>query len=367
MKKKNWVCLKCKNTGLVPAQMFPLTCCGVTYHGPNLGPGTLTKAANLARESAAHVMNRQRVVDDATRAYRLAQCESCDLFDEVNRNCTHPLCGCAIKKSRSIVDALGWASKACPIGRWLYQPITKRNLIYHICPLTENDGWLHNLKQLLARWEVFNGRRVIAINTGEGLAPVSEVLEVRSGRDFDFFTVENDRVLREVVSFRRLLEQVCSLNSDEATFYAHTKGNSTAADMRGEIRWRNAMYRHLLDVSFSKSMKLLRDHVFVGCHKMVWGDRKPPYPSGLDHGRWFLAGTFFWFRNDMVFGNPKWQDIPADRYGAEAWPAGIVDEHAAVSVYQKYPEHQTYTRIDNPYNPSLYDGEGLDDEPECPA
>lgn len=362
-----WQCTQCRRRASLSQSDFPITCCGVRHVFPEGvvkgGPGLLRRAANFAGAAVNHVAGGSKLVDDATREWRRQQCLACtEYFDAKLETCTHKQCGCGMKKQRGIIDALGWASKKCPIGRWQYEPITVRNLIYHVCPLASNDGWRQNVRQLLKRWHVFNGRRIIAINTGDGLHPLPEVLAELQHADFDFFTVPNDPNLREVASFRMLLDRIANTRHDEATFYAHTKGNSTAADMRGAIRWRNAMYRHLLEANFTQSMEHLKTHVFVGCHKMVWGDRKPPYPSGLDHGKWFLAGTFFWFRNDMVFGSPKWQDIPSDRYGAEAWPAGIVEEHAAITVYQKYPETQTYTRIDNPYNPALYEGEGLDDE-----
>lgn len=242
-------------------------------------------------------------------------------------------------------------------------PIDKRNLIYHVCPLQANDGWKRNITQLIKRWSVFNGRRVIAINSGDGLDSIDDVHRAFGRLDYDFLAIPNDPTLREVASFARLLEEVESGDDREATFYAHTKGNSTAADMQGAIRWRNSMYRHLLDDNAARPMILLESHAFVGCHKMVWGDGKPPYPSGLNHGDWFLAGTFFWFRHDVVFGDDdRWRNIPNDRYGAEAWPAGIVDSYAAASVYQKFPQTQQYTKFDNPYRQDIYDGEGLDDE-----
>jgi hypothetical protein len=359
-----WRCTKCGIILDLPDAPFVIHC-GIRHDFP-LGvvgsvPTLLRRAANFARAGAQHVLSGSKYVDDATRQWRLEQCLACTQFyDPEKETCTHPRCGCGIKKQRGIIDKLGWASQRCPIDRWKYAPITVRNLIYHVCPLATNDGWRQNVRQLLKRFDVFNGRRIIAIARGEGLE-WEQVHSEFQGEDYEFFYVDNDANLREVASFLPLLEQVQNVNRDEATFYAHTKGNSTFANMQGAIRWRNAMYRHLLETDLQRAMALLQDHVFVGCHKMVWGDRKPPYPSGLDYGRWFLAGTFFWFRNDTVFGGGKWRTVPNDRYGAEAWPAGIVDDFAAASVYQKFPEGQTYTRIDNPYNPALYEGEDLDD------
>jgi len=257
-----------------------------------------------------------------------------------------------MKKKRGIIDALGWASKRCPIDRWKYTSITTRNLIYHVCPLSINDGWRQNIRQLLRRWHVFNGTRLIAINIGEGLESVAEVHREFQGEDYDFFTIANDPGLREVISFRKLLESVKNTNHDEATFYAHTKGNSTISSMQGAIRWRNMMYDKLLG-RHEECMMHLVHFPAVGCNKMVWGDHPiSPYPSGLKHGKWMFSGTFWWIRNDVVFANPKCLEVPQDRYGAEAWLSGILEHWQGKSVYQPWDEFKYPGN--NPYDPDHY-------------
>lgn len=346
-----WRCTGCGLTINVEPSHFPITHCRIRHEYPRgviHGGKSLPAAAKQAQRPKTPCAHR----GEETRLQECSTCKGKTLI----KIFACPIHGeCSMSKPLAAITCC----EACPD----YQPyheIATRNLIYHVCPLSANDGWRHNVRQLLRRWNVFNGRRIIAIAHGEGCEWGQVHAEFR-GEDYEFFYVENDCNLREVASFRELLERVANTNHDEATFYAHTKGNSTMANKIGAVRWRNAMYRHLLEENFQASMEHLKRHVFVGCHKMVWGDRKPPYPSGLNHGNWFLAGTFFWFRNDVVFGNPRWQNIPRDRYGAEAWPAGIASEHEAASVYQKFDEHQTYTVIKNPYNPALYEGEGLDD------
>lgn len=44
--------------------------------------------------------------------------------------------------------------------------ITKRNLLYHVTPFASNDIWLRNIRQLVKRIDLFNGRRLIAVATG---------------------------------------------------------------------------------------------------------------------------------------------------------------------------------------------------------
>jgi hypothetical protein len=348
---QTWACPQCKKAWRLRASNFPFKCiCG--FKAEKLQAQTGTRPRDCVKEP-------------------------CVSFGELLRQQEHPTCcggktkikvfACA-KHGECTLDGkrrLPQIECCQSCGDYLYlrPAIAVRNLIYHVCPLATNDGWRHNVRQLVRRFGVFNGQLVIAIATGDGLESPSEVHREFGGEDYDFFTVENDRQLREVASFLPLLERVKNANADEATFYAHTKGNSTAANIQGAILWRNAMYRSLLDTGASQAMEQLRHHAFVGCHKMVWGDGKPPYPSGLAHGNWFLAGTFFWFRHDRVFDSDRWRNIPRDRYGAEAWPAGLIHHSEAASLYQKFPEQQQYTIIDNPYNPSLYAGEGLEDEP----
>jgi hypothetical protein len=55
-----------------------------------------------------------------------------------------------------------------------------------------------------------------------------------------------------------------------------------------------------------------------------------------------FCGTFYWFRHDATFGNPHWTNIPDDRYGAEAWPAGLllIDTiHTGRQLYAELKRH----------------------------
>jgi hypothetical protein len=252
-----------------------------------------------------------------------------------------------------------------------HPPPRVRHLIYHVCALEGNEGWRANLRQLRRRQEVFNGRRVVAIARGPGLlAP--EVVREELPEGCEILELPNCPVLREVATFLPLLLSVETQDPESAVFYAHTKGNSTAGNRRGATYWRNAMYAALLDaqhpvgvpgerrLGWAECMEALRECPAVGCHKMVWPVGAPaPYPSGLSHGRWMFAGTFFWFRGDAVFGDPRWRRIPMDRYGAEAWLAGLFGPEEVRSVYQLWPETQYPTP--SPYDPALYP-EPIEDE-----
>jgi len=235
-----------------------------------------------------------------------------------------------------------------------YRDITTRNLIYHVCPLRNNDGWRHNLALLARRLDAFNGKRIIAIATGDECESSVEVHRELSGLDYECILRPNDPELREVATFADLLQVVANTNNDEATFYAHSKGNSTAGAVDGAQRWTSTMYHELLDDGkWQRCMEHLKTHAAVGINKMVWDDKQPPYPSRLRHGKWMFSGTFWWIRHDVAFGHDNWSYVPRDRYGAEAWPSGVIDEWWRVkSVFQPWPETQYPTP--SPYDPSLY-------------
>jgi hypothetical protein len=265
----------------------------------------------------------------------------------------------AATKAASIVPPEHWLD---PIP-WLVdeairrggpQPTTiaTRNLLYHVCPLAENDVWLANVRQVRRRLDLFNGRRIVAVATGEGMLSPEDVRAAFGDRDIEYLEIPNDRRLREVASFRALLDCVAEVDAKQATFYAHTKGNSTRENRTGAMYWRNAMYHHLLDGWPECIGHLESGMAAVGTHKMIWGTgRRSPYPTKLQHGEWMFAGTFFWFRNDVVFGR-EWQNVPNDRYGAEAWLSGILSPGEARSVFQPWPETKYPTP--SPYKPELY-------------
>lgn len=250
-----------------------------------------------------------------------------------------------------------------------------RSLLYHCCPLKSNVLWYRNLQQLLRRAHVFNWRMSMAVARDHNCFPMEVVqralLELwpDSLHRIQLYAVNNDRRLREVKSFRMLLESVESRDPRNAVFYAHTKGNSTYDDVRGATYWRNTMYSKLLDEADTCIEYLRQGYAAVGCNKVIWPKgRRPPYPSMLMHGNWMFAGTFFWFRSDAVYSSEKWRKIPDDRYGAEAWLSGLLEPQDCKSVFQPWRADQYPPP--SPYDPRLYEREGTaieDIELESPS
>jgi len=275
------------------------------------------------------------------------------------------------------------------------------NLIYHVAPFAKSDVWKKNIRQLLKRWDVFNGQRIIAIATGDGMDAVDEVkrlfrrdhghekhenhekdmadaFRVFGGNSPVFIEVANDRVLRENASFLPLLEAVQSTDPGEATFYAHAKGVTTIGDVEGVMYWRNLMYHALLDDPEAIKDALTR-YAIVGTHRKT---TTAEYPCGAK-SPWHFAGSFFWFRNDALFGrrslvigpsslvegmqapvsrvtNDKgpmtndgiaatWRDVPPHGWGVEAYPAAMFDLEEACCLAMDEPV--------NAYDPATYPAE----------
>jgi ubiquinone/menaquinone biosynthesis C-methylase UbiE len=226
------------------------------------------------------------------------------------------------------------------------------NLIYHIAPFSRNDAWRKNVRQLLRRMHVFNGKRVVAIATGQGLDAPELVQQEFTGHNVTFITRPNDFRLREVATFLPLLEAVCSTADDEATFYAHAKGVASGGDPKAVTYWRNSMYHALLD-DLPKIKAALADHPCVGTHRRHHPTGRypefgniPVFPDGNADSTWHFAGTFFWFRNRDVFSHPRWREIRPTGYFAEAYLSMLFSYEQSCCVLMDNPS--------DPYDAGTY-------------
>lgn len=337
-----WKCPVCGRQARVPDVREKIACsCGATWSDNTI------------------VDVRQTQQDGAVEASRRAICRGCEEWMDHDR-CSALDLGCR----QSFLLALKHPIPTCPEDKWpaigqvgqmsrfrMWPGVQRLNLLYHVCPLKSNDVWRANVRQVVRRLRIFNGRKVVAIATGNKLHGVDIVRKAFDDPAIEYLEIPNDRELREVATFLPLLEAVKSDDPEEASFYGHTKGNSTRDNALGAEMWRNAMYHHLLD-HVNVCRDLLLKHPCVGTHKMHFGDATTPYPSGLRHGAWMFAGTFFWFRHDAVFAHPRWRDVPRDRYGAEAWLSGLFEPDEAATVFQPWPANEHPTP--SPYDPALY-------------
>lgn len=194
-----------------------------------------------------------------------------------------------------------------------------RNLLYNCCPLDDSEEWRLNVERLNYYASIFNGRKIVLLKTGLGMVP-PEVVKAAFTFEAEFRLVPNDPVLGEGAGFIDALRELQSLRSDEATFYAHTKGVSRWRDSlkKGNIRfWRNTMYRECLSDA-DRIDDVLSRYSCCGC--LLNPDGHQPR-VGLHNGvqsKWFFAGTFFWFRHDRLFSR-SWEKLPNGYYGVEGY------------------------------------------------
>lgn len=250
-------------------------------------------------------------------------------------------------------------------------PITKRNLLYHVYPAQGDDIWRKNVRQIVRRISLFNGRRLIGVAAGPGLEPMAEVRAEFEGESVELVPISNAPIGSDCTTLRCLLPALYSLDANEATFFAHTKGASQSRRSKtGVTYWRNALYHHLLDDWPAVEQALQRHACAGGCKVQSNGVQQ--FSTGLYHGTWHYAGTFFWLRHDQTFGHPRWWDIPFDRYGAEAYVGGLFQPEEGATLYQPpvtvpLPENVWYhpenhpERIDDPLVsiPKIHIGSGI--------
>ena len=192
----------------------------------------------------------------------------------------------------------------------------------------------------------------VAVALDKNTSTLDNVRRVLDWDQIEYIKVPNDKDLREVASFKTLLEAVKSTEDNEATFYAHSKGNSTPENALAVEYWRNAMYHHLLD-HCEVARDLLWSKPCVGTCKWMWPDSHKPFPSRMNNiYRWMYSGTFFWFRNRDVFNHPDWDNVVADRYGAEGWLGGLFPAEQAATVFQPW-QVTDYLKV-SPYDPMSY-------------
>jgi hypothetical protein len=239
-----------------------------------------------------------------------------------------------------------------------YQPITVRNLIYHVYAPKHSDEWKKNIAELVKYWGVFNGKKIVCVAKADDLHSTAFVRE-HFPSDAEFYQIQNDRALREQATFGYLLSKVENVSENEATFYSHTKGTATSGPITGVRRWRNMMYRVLLDDMDTVQDRLQR-YAAVGTTKMVHDKKSWKFPTRSLPTQWIFAGTFFWFRHDAVFGIPESdRPVACDVYGVEGWLGGFLRPEDGCSLFQPWPERTMDGHDPWAYDPKWY-GEKYD-------
>jgi hypothetical protein len=225
---------------------------------------------------------------------------------------------CSLKRSFKKIKSCG----SCPDHTLSeYQ----KNLIMVIYPVAGLRGWKDNVDIIASHQQLFDGKRTIAIFEPSGKdkheLDSAEEVQDRFGDGFEFIRIKNNPRLREVNAFVPLMESV--KKEPGVTFFCHAKGcTHQQNDGVTPHIWRDLMYAALLD--WGAVHPWLSKYPVVGSLKKY---------SRLGKSSWHYSGTFYWFRNDIVFSNEDWRDIEPRWWGAESWPGKIFGSEEAGCVF----------------------------------
>lgn len=219
-----------------------------------------------------------------------------------------------------------------------------RNLIYFICPIAGNGVWQRNVAQLLKRIDLFNGKRVIGIVTGNvrkrGMRPqrIDSPEEVQSHfpAGCEFVVMPNDRAVGEVAAWRELWSRVLPGESGDVTFYGHAKG-VTRPPHSTVHRWTEMLYESTLDY-WPLVLEQLREFPVTGSFKKL-GYCFPGVPSTFHY-----SGTFVWWRNADLAAR-AWQYPPRQWAGTEAMPGILYKPEEAGCLF-----HEAFGSVLNCYS-----------------
>jgi hypothetical protein len=181
--------------------------------------------------------------------------------------------------------------------------------------MSHSEEWLLNIQKLNMYADIFNGRKLVIIRTGEGIV---EPDLIKEAFDFDaeFIMLPNSKELQEVSGFIETLGKLESLNPNERTFYAHTKGvryAPTDAKIKAIRIWRNAMYEGCL-ADIQQVDNVLDKYTCCGCFKLE-------YP--LSCKKWLFAGSFWWVNHAKLFSHPSWKETNQGLYSTEHYLNGL--------------------------------------------
>lgn len=209
----------------------------------------------------------------------------------------------------------------------------QRHLICHIYPRSCGK-WRRTVRHLLARWDQFDGRRIVTIAIDNYCDSAATVQAAFEGRSVEFIVKTNNRRLQEVGSFVPMLERV--VREPGITLYCHAKGATHRSEDAASHLWCDAMaeacldYPALIDCAF-------RDAHICGAFRSLGAWGFPQYHN------WHFAGTWFWFRNERAF-SLNWRNVHPNFMGVEAWPGLFPLSESACLFYDRANTAHLYSR-----------------------
>lgn len=210
-----------------------------------------------------------------------------------------------------------------------------RNLLYRLTPFT-GSNYIWNLQELFKRIDIFNGRRIIAIATGEGCDPLRKVDAILSclfghapsyRHEHEQIITKVEDTLWENTTFIPLLTKLKGdFDPDSITFYGHSKGVTRSKpghvwagwehDLCAHV-WAEAMYHYNLDMIENVESKFNKGYQTVGCFRRIgkWAQFHPD-------NTWHYSGNFFWVNQTSLFKR-DWTKIEPTKFGPEGYVGSL--------------------------------------------
>jgi hypothetical protein len=186
----------------------------------------------------------------------------------------------------------------------------KRNLLFHMYAKRKTH-WAWHVEKLLEHSKAWNGRRIVGVVVDDWTESEDTIRRALEPLGAEIMVRRNDAELGETKHFVEMLGMLESLDPQEATFYAHTKGVSREGPELPAIKmWCRAMY----DLCLSRPdviEKLLETAAAAGAFRV-----QIPHSGST----WCYAGTFFWLKHSTLFSNKNWKDVEPGRWGVEGYP-----------------------------------------------
>lgn len=194
-----------------------------------------------------------------------------------------------------------------------FLPVTTRDLIYHIYPMTGNGAWQWNVRQLLRRIGLFNGKRIVTIATDIYTDPVESVVKTFEDSIDEFLIVPNRQDRADSVAYIDMLERVQSDDPQRAVMFGHAKSVTKSEDF-ADRKWTEALYETYLDY-WPVVDEQLRWRPLAGSFRSNW--KQWPDDSAA---AWFYSGSWVWYRSAALF-KTDWRKIDEFMFAVEPYPA----------------------------------------------
>lgn len=204
----------------------------------------------------------------------------------------------------------------------------RKHLLYRVYPMRHNDAWQWNLDELAKRWNLFDGKKVLAIGYDSKTVMPDAILQYCRVLGMEFDTVIRKRNvpnLREVVTFLPMMDELIKdgTREDDLVFTAHSKGAQYQERADHNVLWSQLMYEANLDYWPLVRSYLMR-FMFAGAFRR--------YGAFDNKYRWDYSGTFYWFRLHDILQR-DWRNVDQFFAGTESWPGQMADINESACVF----------------------------------